>query len=135
MRDYAKRLKSDAQKQPYLDLADEIDAIYQAAPLVSTLEDMAARYTAAPWLQQMLRQSAAALANEGSAGDRFIATGQLLADLRRALPRIRSSEVRLEVLDFSLRVEIENFSAASQLQTELPSATRLQQLAILRSAG
>ena len=135
VRDYAKRLQSDAQKQPYLDLADEIDAIYQAAPLVSTLEDMAARYTAAPWLQQMLRQSAAALANEGSAGDRFIATGQLLADLRRALPRIRSSEVRLQVLDFSLRVEIENFSAASQLQAELPFATRLQQLAILRSAG
>ena len=135
VRNYAKGLASAAQKQPYLDLADEIDAIYQAAPLDAELEDMAARYTAAPWLQQMLRQSATALNDNASAGSRFIVTSQLLADLRNALPRIRSSKVRLEILDFSLRVEIENFTAATLLQSELLTATRKQQLALLKSAG
>lgn len=135
VRDYAKAIASDAKKQPYLDLADEIDAIYQAAPLDIELQSMAARYTGAPWLQQMLRQSASALNNESAAGKRFIATSQLLADLRDALPRIKSSKVRLEILDFNLRVEIENFSAASQLQSELRKATRQQQLAFLQSAA
>ena len=135
VRDYANGLASDAQKRPYLDLADEIDAIYQAAPLDTELESMAARYTGAPWLQETLRQSAAAVKNSASAGEQFIATSQLLADLRKALPRIKSSAVRLEVLDFSLRVEIENFSVASELQSELRTATRQQQLTILKSAG
>ena len=135
VRDYASGLASDAQKQPYLDLADEIDAIYQAAPLDTELEEMASRYSAAPWLQDMLRQSASSLNSQASAGSRFIATSQLLADLRNALPRIKSPEVRLQILDLSLRVEIENFSAATLLQPELVSATRSQQLAYLKSAG
>ncbi len=135
VRNYANGFTTDAQKKPYLDLADEIDAIYQAAPLDTELESMAARYTAAPWLQETLRQSAAVIKNSASAQQQFMATSQLLANLRNALPRIRSSDVRLDILDFSLRVEIENFTAATELQSELPSATRQQQLVILKSAG
>jgi hypothetical protein len=135
VRQYAAGLATETQRQPYLALADEIDAIYQAEPLDQELDSMAARYTAAPWLQKMLTGSATALRNTNIAGEKFIATGQLLADLRTALPRIKSSYVRLEILDLSLRAEVENFSAASVVRTSLDSATRKQRTVFLKSAG
>ena len=134
VREYAKNLATDAQK-PYLELADEIDGIYQAEPLDAELDGMAARYTAAPWLQELLTESANALRDANQAADRFIATGQLLAGLRTALPRIKSPYVRLQILDLSLRVEVENFSAASVLRSELAGMTRKQRAAFLESAG
>ena len=135
VREYAAGLGTDAQRQPYLDLADEIDGIYQAEPLDAELDSMAARYTAAPWLQEILTESARALRSDGPAGKKFIATGQLLADLRTALPRIKAKSVRLGILDLSLRAEVENFSAASVLRPGLATATRHQQVTFLKSAG
>jgi hypothetical protein len=135
VREYAAGLGNDTQRQPYLDLADEIDGIYQAEPMDAELDSMAARYTAAPWLQKLLTESAIALRSEGRPGKNFIATGRLLGELRMALPRIKSHSVRLEILDLSLRAEIENFSAASALRPLLPTATRKQRVTFLKFAG
>jgi hypothetical protein len=135
VREYANGLATEQQKQPYLELADEIDAIYQAEPLYKELNETAARYTAAPWLQKILRTSAAELRVDDYPAARFITTGQLLADLRKALPRIKSPSVRLEILDLSLRVEVDNFSAASALRSELGTTTRKQRAEFLKSAG
>jgi len=135
VRQYAAGLATETQRKPYLELADEIDGIYQAEPLPATLDEMATRYTAAPWLQALLTESAQALRSSGPGGKKFIATGQLLANLRTALPRIKSTSVRLDILDLSLRVEVENFSAASYLRSELNIATRQQRLVFLKSAG
>ncbi len=135
VRKYAAGLASESEQKPYLDLASEIDGIYQAEPLDKELDSMASRYTAAPWLQKLLRDSAKSLRTGDSAGQKFIATGQLLADLRTALPRIKSPSVRLDILDLSLRVEVENFSAASVLRSSLHKDTRRQRLILLKSAG
>ena len=135
VREYADGLATEKQKQPYLELANEIDAIYQAAPLYKELNEIAARYTAAPWLQKILRASAADLRVDNYPAARFMTTGQLLADLRKALPRIKSPSVRLDILDLSLRVEVDNFSAASALRSELDGATRKQRAVFLKSAG
>ena len=135
VREYAAGLANETKKQPYLELADEIDSIYQAAPLDTELDNMAARYTAAPWLQDLLTKSAEALRSEPQPAGRFKTTSTLLADLRKALPRIRSASVRLDILDLSLRVEIENFTAANALREELSTATRKQRVALLESAG
>ena len=135
VREYAQGIGDESKRQPYLELADEIDSIYQAAPLDVELDSMAERYTAAPWLQELLRKSAESLRSDSSAGSRFITTGQLLADLRTALPRVKSSYVRLEILDLSLRAESENFRAASELRPGLDKATRRQLAVYLESAG
>ena len=135
VRQYAAGLATDTRRKPYLELADEIDAIYQAEALDQELDSMAARYTAAPWLQKVLTESATALRSTDIADEKFIITGQLLADLRTALPRIKSSYVRLEILDLSLRVEVVNYSAASVLRSSLNSATRKQRTVFLKSAG
>ncbi len=135
VREYAQGLGNKSKQQQYLELADEIDHIYQAAPLDEELGNMAARYTAAPWLQELLTGMAGALKSDRSASGRFIKTGQLLADLRTSLPRIKSATVRLEILDLSLRAESENFRAASELRPGLKNVSRRQRAAYLESAG
>ena len=135
VRKYAQSIRDESKRQPYLELADEIDSIYRAAPLDEELDNMAKRYTAAPWLQEMLRKTAGSLRADSSASKQFFTTGQLLADLRTALPRIKSAFVRLEILDLSLRAESENFRAASELRPALKMATRRQLAAHLESAG
>jgi hypothetical protein len=134
VRDYAAGLAEGA-RQPYLDLAAEIDRVYQAAPLQQELRQLADRYTAAPWLQDVLRNAAGQLEQDGSAARRFEVTADLMADLRNALTRIGAAGVRVEVLDLGLRAEAEHFRAAAELRDALGQATRRQRLAWLENAG
>jgi hypothetical protein len=135
VRAYAESLESEAAREPYLELASEINAIYRAAPLDEELDAMAARYTAAPWLQDLLRRNAEAWRSDRSPVNRFKTTAQLLADLRRNLGKVKSAGVRLELLDLSLRAEGENFRAASELRPLVPAATRTQRSRFLEFAG
>lgn len=135
VRDYAAALPTEEARQPYLELAAEIDGIYQASPIDEALDEMAARYTAAPWLQQLLSSRATEWRDEPSAAGRFITTARLLADLRRNLDRVKSASVRLELLDLSLRAEGESFRAASELRPRVPTATRLQRARYLEFAA
>ena len=134
VRDYAAGLAA-SERQPYLDLADEIDRIYQPSPLDSTLRELAARYTAAPWLQTLLTTHADQWRDAPDDVSRFRTSAQLLADLRTHLGRVNSWQVRLQLLDLSLRVEGENFRLASRLRERLPQATRSQRLDFLGQAA
>ena len=134
VRDYANRLDASA-RGPYLELAGEIDQVFQAPPLAEELKADAAQYSAAPWLQELLNGAAAQLRADASTASHFTVTAQLLADLRDALPRIKSGAVRLDILDLSLQAESQNFRAASELRGQLSGATRAMQLSYLRSAA
>ena len=134
VREYAEGLSADARPS-YLDLANEIDKVYQAAPLQEELRALAAEFTAAPWLQSLLNEAASELERDPSAARRFAVTAGLLADLRRTLPRVNSAGARLRILDLSLRAEGEHFRAAAELRETLDGATRRQQLANLELAG
>ncbi len=135
VREYANALSNEAARQPYLELANEIDLIFQSAPLDDELEQLSAKYTAAPWLQEMLAGAATGLRADASAANRYTITGILLADLRRSLPRVKSATARLELLDLGLRVESTNFRTASELRASLAEQTRLQRLEYLEAAG
>jgi hypothetical protein len=134
VRDYAAGLPEE-NRPPYLGLADEIDRVYQAAPLQKELRANAAQYTAAPWLQELLTSAADELEADPSASGRFSVTAALLADLRRALPKIGSAGARLDVLDLSLRAEGEHFRAAAELREMKDPVTRRGQLDYLAAAG
>ncbi|MEE4292452.1 MAG: PEP/pyruvate-binding domain-containing protein [Xanthomonadales bacterium] len=134
VRDYAAGLPEE-NRPPYLALADEIDRVYQAAPLQKELRANAAQYTAAPWLQELLTSAADELEADPSASGRFSVTAALLADLRRALPKIGSAGARLDVLDLSLRAEGEHFRAAAELREMKDPVTRRGQLDYLAAAG
>jgi len=135
VRTYAAGLGSEAARTPYLELADEIDQLYHADPLSQDLEEMAARYTAAPWLQELLRGAARQLQADASAANRFFTTASLLAGLRDALPKIKSAAVRLEIMDLGLQLENQNFRAGAELRTGLPGTTRNERLQYLSAAG
>ncbi|MEN8207060.1 MAG: PEP/pyruvate-binding domain-containing protein [Pseudomonadota bacterium] len=134
VRDYANGVSDPAMKAKYRALADDIDAVYQAAPLPDMLEADARRYTAGPWLQKLLRDAASAYAHDAAADNRYRSTATLLADLRDALPRIRSASVRVDILDLSQIVEAENFRASAELREQLPQATRHQRVEWLQAA-
>ncbi len=134
VREYARTVTDPALKAKYEQLAEDIDAVYQAAPLPELLEAEAIRYTAAPWLQALLRKAASDYAGDAGAESRYRTTASLLAELRDALPKIRSASVRVDILDLSLAVEAENFRASIELREQLPRASRHQRVAWLRSA-
>ena len=134
VRDYAAGVSDPAMKAKYLELADEIDQVYQAAPLPGLLESSAKIYSAAPWLQKLLRDAAAAYSRDPGASNRYQATAALLAELRNAMPRIKSASARLSVLDLSLVVEAENFRASAELREQLPQASRHQRVEWLHAA-
>ena len=134
VRDYADGVSDPAMKAKYRALADDIDAVYQAAPLPELLESHALRYSAAPWLQKLLRDAASAYASDPDAGNRYRSTATLLADLRTAMPKIKSASVRVDILDLSLIVEAENFRASAELREKLPQATRQQRVQWLQAA-
>lgn len=135
VRDYASTMANEEARQPYLELADEIDQIYQAAPLDEELDQLSAKYTAAPWLQELLSSKAEELRASPEADSRFNITATLLAELRDALPRIISAYARLEILDLGLRTESENFKAASELRKTLATSSRKQRVEYLNAAS
>jgi hypothetical protein len=134
VRAYAAGL-SRRSRQPYLDLAAEIDRVYLAAPLQQDLRTLANRYTAAPWLQELLRGAAVKLEQDASAPRRFSVTAELMADLRDALPSIGAAGARVEILDLNLRAEAEHFRAAAELRASMKTASRRQRVAWLEAAG
>jgi hypothetical protein len=134
VRDYAAGVGDSALKARYEALARLIDDVYQGEPLTLALEEKAAKFSGAPWLQKMLREAAAGLQADGSAGNRYRVTARLLADLRDSMGRIRAASARLSVLDLSLTVEGENFRASAELRDALGGMTRSQRLGLIGAA-
>jgi len=134
VRDYAATVKDPALVRQYRELAVEIDRVYEAMSLPQRLPKVAKPFTAVPWLQELLLNAARALGQDASDSGVYKVTSALLADLRDALPRIRQGSARLEVLNLTLAVEIENFRAATALRGALPTLTRQQRVELLASA-
>ena len=134
VRDYMAGVKDSALIKQYDELAEEIDWVYAAVPLEQRLRQNAKQFSAGPWLQKILRNAATALKQDASNVNVYKVTSVLLADLRDALPRIRKASARLDVLDISLAVETENFSASTALRHQLNSLTRRQRVDLLASA-
>ena len=82
VRDYADKIINTKDRTKYLELANEIDKVYQAAALPVLLQENAARFSGALWLQKILRDAATSYESENNAGNHFKVTAQLLSDLR-----------------------------------------------------
>jgi hypothetical protein len=135
VREYAGKIKNREKQSKYLQLADEIDQVYQAAPLADLLEQNAAVFSGGPWLQKILRDAANAYDAENTAANHYRVTGKLLADLRRSLTRVKSPSARLRVMDLTLAVEAANFRASTELRDTLSQASREQHVAWLALAA
>ena len=134
VRDYAAKVSDPALKAKYLELAEEIDGVYQAGSLPDLLESSAKRYSGGPWLQKLLRDAASAYTQDATADNHYKVTASLLADLRDAMPKIKSASARLSVMDLSLAVEADNFRASAELREQLPKANRHRRVEWLHAA-
>ncbi len=134
VRDYAAAVSDPAMQAKYEQLAIDIDLVYQGVPLPQKLRETAKVFSGGPWLQEILRDSAAELEKDPAASNRYQVTAHLLANLRDALPRIKSASARLRVIDLGLDVETENFSASSELREQLATASRHQHIVWLGAA-
>ncbi len=135
VRVYAEKISATDGKKIYLELADEIDRVYQAPPLPELLESNAKIFSGGPWLQKLLRDAAEQYQAAGTVYQQYACTSQLLEDLRKALPKIRSASARLRILDLSLLVEAENFKSSTEIRTQLSSANRAQRVKLVESAA
>ncbi len=134
VRDYVAKMKAEDDKAKFLELADEIDLVYQAADLPELLQENAKRFTAAPWLQKIMLNAAIDYESDNSADNHFKVSAQLLADLRDTLPKIKSSAARLRVLDLSLAVETDNFNTSTELREKTKQASRAERIVWLQQA-
>lgn len=134
VRAYMEGVDDDKLRSRMSDLAQEIDKIYQAAPLPEQLQQLAARGWV-PAAFSQLAQASAASWEQGDAAWRMAASGELLAALRENLPAVRAPANRLQLMDFSLRLETEHFRASTAVREQLPSMSRQQILQALAAAG
>lgn len=134
VREYAAKTEDSELKKAAGALAAEIDRVYAARPLPELLAAYARRYTAAPWLKRQLRDARRALSSRTGPTHHYLVTSKLLADLRDALPRVKSAVARLQLLDLSLAVEAENFRLSSKLRPTIDRQPR-EALILLLSSG
>jgi hypothetical protein len=135
VREYAEKAGDAALRQQAQALAAEIDRVYAPRPLGDVLEENAKAFSAAPWLQSLLREARTALSRDGSAASRYAVTAKLLADLRDALPKVNAPAARVRVLDLSLAVESESFRASAELRRAQAGASRGVALRLLAAGA
>jgi len=131
VREYATGVDDPEVRGHYEELAALIDQVYLARPLTEVLEEEAEVFSRGPWLQEILRNAAAALRADPAPAARYRTTAGLLAELRDSMGRIQSPSARLRVLDLSLQVEDENFRSSVELRDDLKTLTRRQRLELL----
>ncbi|MGZ9092890.1 MAG: hypothetical protein ACXW3T_15235, partial [Rhodoplanes sp.] len=135
VRGYAAKIADPALKQQADALAAEIDRVYAPRPLGDLLEENAKAFSAAPWMQALLRDAGTEYAVDSGPEHRYRVTARLLADLRDALPKIQSPAGRLRVLDLSLAVEAENFRASAEARTAAAKMPRGSAVALLAAGA
>ncbi len=133
VREYGANVADAAMKAQAQALATEIDRVYAPRPLGEVLDEHARAFSAAPWLQELLRNGRDALSRDAGAAATYRTTASLLADLRDALPKVNSPAARVRVLDLSLAVEAENFRVSAELRKAAGKASRGEEVKLLAS--
>ncbi|MEH6592928.1 MAG: PEP/pyruvate-binding domain-containing protein [Halioglobus sp.] len=134
VRAYLESVQDTGLQRRYSELAQEIDRIYQAAPLEHQLAKMATTTWVPARLRQQFKSSGSAWASAGPS-QRMVLSAALLAASRDYLGAITEAAKRLELLDFSLRLETEHFRAATAVREQLPGMSRAEILQVLAAAG
>ena len=134
VRDYAANLETAEQRTEYLRLADLIEEVYRAPSGAKSLRELAHRAAAHVELKSFALTQAAKLEGVADAAERFQVTASILRGLREHLGDSLSNELRLLVLDTSLRIEDEHFTAATGLAALADTATRGDRIKWLRAS-
>ncbi len=134
VREYMPGVTDAGLRSRYATLAEQIDRIYQAAPLPERLGRLAGK----GWLPPALRSLAQTTAGDweqATSLSRMSLSGTLLAELRNNLQAVPDPANRLYLMDFSLGLESEHFRASTAVREQLEAMPRRQVLSALASAG
>lgn len=136
VRAWAKQPGHELHRQEALVLADEIDRVYSGVPIAQRLASGARSLASVPGpLPSALNDAAHLYATHPSAERRFFESADLLMQLRNALPKTTQPIQRLAILDLSLAVELEHYSAAGELRTAEGMRTRSTMIHRLRAGN
>jgi len=134
VREYMPGVTDAGLRSRYAALAEQIDRIYQAAPLPERLGQLADK----GWLPPALRSLAQTTAGDWEQATsllRMSLSGTLLAELRNNLSAVPDPVNRLYLMDFSLGLESEHFRASTAVREQLATIPRRQVLLALGAAG
>ena len=135
VREYAKGVTGEDVRERYEALAAEIDRVYAPRPFGDTLSEALRELAKESGVALVLRDASEAYARNADAAHRYEVTAHLLASIRGVMPKVRTAEDRLRLLDLSLAAEQENLRLASQLRDRIGKSSRAQDLALLRAAA
>jgi hypothetical protein len=134
VREYMSGVTDAGLRSRYATLAEQIDLIYQAAPLPERLGQLADK----GWLPPAMRSLAQTTAGDweqATSLSRMSLSGTLLTELRNNLSAVPDPANRLYLMDFSLGLESEHFRASTAVREQLATMPRGQVLSTLASAG
>jgi hypothetical protein len=119
----------------YEGLATKIDEVYASESLMKRLKNLSKEISGNAELAEATAAAIKKLERNDDPGTRFVITGELMAEIRRQLGRMKRAESRLAAIDAGLSLEVENFAAATALKKRLEEASRAERLAWLRQGS
>lgn len=117
--------------QDYLQLADAIDAVYRPGQLDAALATVV-RSLPGRMVADEFRRARHVFANNPGPAERLHLAARLLQVLRDEFPHLKTPAQWLDVLDTSLALEREVFTAGATLRTGLAGQSRRQRIALLK---
>lgn len=135
VRAYARGVSDASLRAALEELAGDIDALYAVAPPSDALRELARQTSADTAIHRTASSFANTLDEASDAANRFMALARTLAALRDTLPTIRSTRIRLAVIDTSLALESDLFVAAAALQPALAATERATRIGWLAAGA
>lgn len=133
VRDYARRNADTQQAAAFEQLANEIDAMYDAGSLADHLQSFLDRNPPAP-LSGQVRDSLSRLPADTPI-ERLLVAGKTMAGLYDAIPKVGDPSWRLAALDLGIAVENEFFAAATAFRANAAAASRGDHVRVLEAAA
>ena len=135
VRAYAENVDDPETRSEYERLATLIEEVYSPASTIAVLNELAKNAAGFDDLQHLVSEGAERLASASTAGERFSVTADLMAALRDLVTRADTPELRIMILDTSLALDTEHFSAATELRDPFEQATRAQRIEWLKQSA
>ncbi len=124
VREFASALNDAELAKDYITLADAIDALFSTSTSAALLAELAKRIAKSSTLYPLVSAAQTQLDNAKTTTSRMLAVSELLRKFRDSLLQIRSSKIRLLVLDLSLALESDLYALAAQHTDALGKANR-----------
>jgi len=132
VRDFAAASNDPAHAKDYEELAQAIDALFSSAASTDLLARLEKRTRKSAPIHKIAATAQARLNDAQTPMARMIELASVLAQLRDALPGIRSAKIRLQVIDISIALESDLYVVTTTLRetlTGIDRAMRVQWLA------